>query len=67
LRTLLKFLFENFDIHKVWIEARVDNTRAISAYKKIGFKREGLLREENYFNGKFVDCIRFGILRKEFK
>ena len=55
------------DVNKIWIEARANNTRAIRAYEKVGFKKEGLLREENYFEKKFVDCVRFGILRKEFK
>jgi RimJ/RimL family protein N-acetyltransferase len=66
LKTLIKYLFEMFDINKVWIEARVNNPRAINAYKKAGFKKEGLLREENYFGGKFVDVTRLGILRGEF-
>jgi len=66
LKTLIKYLFENFNINKIWIEARVNNPRAIRAYEKAGFKKEGVLREEDYFEGKFVDCIRFGILRKEF-
>ena len=67
LKTLIRYMFENFDINKIWIEARANNPRAIRAYELAGFKKEGLLREENYFNGKFVDCIRFGILRNEFK
>jgi len=67
LKTLIKYLFENFDINKIWIGARGNNPRAIKAYQKIGFKKEGLLREQDYFEGKFVDCLRFGILRKEFE
>ena len=67
LKTLIRYVFDNFNVNKIWIEARVNNPRAIRAYELVGFKKEGLLREENYFNGKFVDCIRFGILRKEFK
>lgn len=67
MRTLIKYLFKNFDINKVWVEPRANNPRAIKAYKKVGFKKEGLLQEEDYFRGKFVDCVRFGILRKEFK
>lgn len=67
LKTLIKFIFEKLDVNKIWIEARGNNSRAIGAYELVGFKREGLLREENYFEGKFVDCIRLGILRKEFK
>jgi RimJ/RimL family protein N-acetyltransferase len=51
----------------VWIEARANNPRAVRAYEKVGFKKEGLLREEDYFDGRFVDCVRFGILKKEFK
>jgi len=66
LKTLIKHIFENFDVNKIWIEARANNPRAIRAYKKVGFKKEGLLREENYFERRFVDCVRFGILKKEF-
>ena len=68
LRTLIKYLFDNFDINKIKIArgVRVSNPRAIKAYEKVGFRREGLLREEDYFEGQFVDCIIFGILRKEF-
>ena len=66
LRTLMKYLFEKLGVNKIWIEARGNNPRAIKAYEKAGFKKEGLLRGENYFEGKFVDCVRFGILRKEF-
>lgn len=65
LKALIKYLFENFNLNKIWISARVNNPRAIRAYQKIGFKTEGVLREEDYFQGKFIDCVRFGILRKE--
>jgi len=65
LRTLMRYLFDNFDIHKIWIEARANNPRAVRAYEKVGFKKEGILRKENYFEKKFVDCVRFGILKKE--
>ncbi len=66
LKTLIRYLFNNFDINKIWIEARANNPRAINAYKRAGFKKEGLLRQEDYFRKKFVDCLRFGILKKEF-
>lgn len=65
MKTIIKYLFDNFNINKVWIEARVNNPRAMKAYEKAGFNKEGLLREENYFEGNFVDRVRFGILKKE--
>ncbi len=67
LKTLIKYLFSSFDINKVWIEPRANNPRAIVAYQKVGFKKEGLLREQNYFEGKFTDCLRLSILKKEFE
>ncbi len=38
LKTLTKYLFQNFDIETCWIEAVTDNPRAIGAYKKAGFQ-----------------------------
>ena len=67
LKTLITYLFDNFNINKIWIEARANNPRAIRAYQKIGFQQEGLLREENFFEGKFVNCIRFGLLKQNLK
>lgn len=66
LKTLTTYLFNNFDLNKIWIEARANNPRAIKAYQKIGFKPEGLLRQESYFQGQFVDCVRFAILKQDF-
>lgn len=66
LKTLIKYLFNSFKINKITISARANNPRAIKAYQKSGFKKEGLLREEDYFKGEFVDCVIFGLLRKDF-
>lgn len=67
LKALIAHLFDTFNINKVWISARTNNPRAIKAYEKVGLKREGLLRQESFFNGQFVDCVRFAILKTEFK
>lgn len=66
LKTLMEYLFDKFKLNKIWIEASLVNPRAVKAYQKVGFKKEGILREEYYSRGKFVDCLRFGILKREF-
>jgi RimJ/RimL family protein N-acetyltransferase len=66
LETLMRYLFEKFKLNKIWIEASMANPRAIKAYEKVGFKKEGILREEFYSNGKYYDSVRFGILKREF-
>ena len=38
---------------------------AIRAYEKAGFKREGLLREHGFSEGRHVDEVLMGVLRSE--
>lgn len=66
IKTLCKYLFEELKLNKVWIEARGNNPRAIQAYQKAGFKKEGVLREDDFFQGEFVDSVRLGMLSKDF-
>ena len=42
-----------------------DNPRAIRAYEKAGFIKEGTLRQDEYHEGRFVDTVVMGILREE--
>jgi RimJ/RimL family protein N-acetyltransferase len=38
----------------------------VKSYEKSGFKREGVLRQEIYRNGKYYDAIRMSVLRQEY-
>jgi len=66
IQTLCHYLFDRFQLNKIWIEARANNPRAVKAYQKAGFKKEGILKEEDHFQGKFIDRVRLGLLRKDF-
>ena len=50
-------------VHRVELTVVADNHRAITLYEKVGFKREGLKRE-NYLDedGKYHDEVEMGIL-----
>lgn len=67
LKTLIKYLFDEFDLNRIFTIAGANNPRAIRAYKKAGFTQEGVLREADYFNGEFIDCVVLSILRREFE
>lgn len=66
IRTLCSYIFKKLKLNKVWLEARANNPRAIKAYQKAGFKKERILKNKEYFQGELVDCVRFGLLRKDF-
>ncbi len=62
LKTLSNHLFSNLHLHKLWIEARADNPRAIHAYTRAGFLQEAVLKDEFFFNGRFIDGVRMAIV-----
>ena len=62
----ISFLFEKYHLNKVSLEVLSTNTRAYNLYNKLGFKQEGIKRQEVYKKGIFVDSILMSILKEEF-
>lgn len=65
LRAALKHIFEDLKAHRVWHTMQASNARAQKSAEKIGFVREGVLREHDQLEGKYVDVVIFGMLRDE--
>jgi RimJ/RimL family protein N-acetyltransferase len=64
---MLRFAFQEVNLHRVFLRVRDDNARGIRAYEKCGFQQEGRLREAIYANGRYYDELWMGILRHEFE
>lgn len=64
---LVGFVFNEMNVNKIKLHVFSFNKRAIKSYEKVGFKVEGVLREQIYREGKYHDEIIMGILRKEWK
>ena len=64
LQLLANFAFEKLNLHKVYAFVLSTNQRALDAFEKIGFSREGLLQQERFVDGAFVDVIRLGLVNK---
>lgn len=64
---LLNFAFFKLKLHKINLEEGVYeyNERAIGLYRKLGFKKEGVIRENVLYGGKFFNTINMGILKNE--
>lgn len=67
LPTLLGFAFAVLDLHR--LEADVDprNARSIRALERVGFTREGYLRERYFLHAEVQDAIVYGLLRREWR
>jgi len=67
IRALLRFAFQEMNLHRVYLHVFDFNTRAIRCYEKCGFQLEGRAREFFFRDGRYHDSLLMGILRSEFE
>lgn len=63
---MLEHAFVFMNLHRIYLKTTSSNESAIAMYEKIGFIREGCMRQHEFKNGKYVDKLLFGILKTEF-
>ncbi|TDL38280.1 N-acetyltransferase [Macrococcoides bohemicum] len=66
MKTLLTFVFEFISINKIKLQVFEFNKSAIASYEKLGFIKEGTMRQEIFRFGQYFDVIQYGILREEY-
>ncbi len=66
LKAAMDFAFNKMNLHRLEAEIYEFNKVSIKLMESLGFKKEGVLREAQFSNGKYWDIIRYGILRSEF-
>lgn len=62
---LLRFAFEDIELHRVYATCWARNERSAHILEKLGFIREGVLREHALKWGKYEDDVYYGMLRRE--
>lgn len=58
LGAIVKFIFEELELHKVCAEYYSINKGSAKMFKKLNFQIEGVLRDHFLVDGKFVDAVR---------
>jgi RimJ/RimL family protein N-acetyltransferase len=66
MRNLLSYAFLTLDLHRVEAEIYEYNEQSAILAEKLGFVKEGVLREAKFYSGKYYDILRYGLLKKEF-
>jgi UDP-4-amino-4,6-dideoxy-N-acetyl-beta-L-altrosamine N-acetyltransferase len=64
---IMDFAFNTLGIHRVYLNVIENNLPALSMYRKFGFFQEGTAREHFYWQGKYLDMIKFSMLDYEFR
>ena len=66
LRVLCEYGFNQLNFNKIFTETFSFRKYQIEILEKFGFRKDGILREHQYVNGKYWDSIIHSMLRSEF-
>jgi RimJ/RimL family protein N-acetyltransferase len=65
IRLALQFAFEDLELNRVDLTTDEDNERGLRCYEKVGFVREGLLRQHRLVDGQPMNSVAMSVLRSE--
>lgn len=64
-RALVDFGFREVTVHRIWAECDPANAASWRVLAKLGMRREGLLRENAFVKGAWVDSLIYAVLARE--
>ena len=67
LRAVARAAFEEHGAHRLWLDVKPHNERALALYRSAGFVEEGLLRDALHVDGRFESLIVMSVLRPEWR
>lgn len=62
---ILKYAFFNLEINRVYLYTETENIPAQRLFEKLGFVKEGCIRQDLFSNGRFVDRFIYGICKSD--
>lgn len=67
LRLIVRYGFLELNLYRLWLTTIAYNERAVRAFEKVGFRREGAWRQMIHRDGQRFDVLHFGLLRPEWE
>ena len=64
---VISFGFRKMKLNRIQGRCEVENIASIRVMEKAGMKLEGVLREHEYSEGRYLDIVMYSILRKEWR
>lgn len=64
-RVLTDYAFEEYDLNRVDIRAAYDNKKSQAIPIRLGYKKEGILRQAEWLYDHYVDHVVYGMLKSD--
>lgn len=65
-RAVLQYGFEELNLNRVELSVLAVHDAALKLYEKLGFRREGVKRQAQFREGRYVDVVIMGLLAAEY-
>jgi diamine N-acetyltransferase len=65
LQALLRFGFQEMNLHRITLRVFADDQRGIHLYEKVGFQSEGRWRQAEFRHGRYHDLLWMSVLRDQ--
>jgi len=67
LSAIIQYGFDQMGLHRIEVLISHQNKRSQKLIRRLGFKREGVLRDHYFVEGRFSDDVIFSLLKEEWK
>ena len=64
-RALVDYLFSELKLQRIEIRCAANNPRSCAVPKRLGFSKEGVLRQAQAFDDRFLDIEVYGLLAED--
>ena len=65
--SMLDYLFDELGLHRVTIHCGVENARSCAIPERLGFSREGVTRDGEWVNDRWLDLMAWGMLEHDWR
>lgn len=66
-KALINYGFTVLQLNRIEIKCAVNNEKSKAIAEKLHFKQEGILKQAEWLNGKFIDLYLYALLKDEWK
>ena len=64
-QSIVQFGFDELELHKISSKCIAENIASARVLENVGLRREGKLRDDEFFKNRWWDTLLFGILEEE--
>lgn len=66
-RLLVEYAFNELNYHKLYARVSGDNQASQKVWEKLGFNKEGVLRDHTFMQGEYKNVVYYGVVEGEWQ